>query len=226
MASETSPLYQSILAFEESYAAAKKWVASERQSLIGRAQKGSLDDLEKAVASFTEEASNRLLQPGRDLMATQAFRDATFDQQMGFTRWKTSVAASDGYAAISLVERAILLQKNKRAGIIEAPTALRMNPDRVEGSIGMVAQKLSDGDLEGAIDAYGNSQSSIIKHAQIETIIASELEGSHRTEAMRIVGDKDTCDYCKGLAGYWTTQLWTLRHFHSSCTCKLVTRPI
>jgi hypothetical protein len=217
-------MYEEVRAFEDSYAEAKSWLKSKQSSMISRARTSDLTELEKEVADFTATTTGKLLEPGKTLMLTEAFRQASFNQQMGFTRFKTSTAAADGYAAISLVQRAITLQKNKRDGIISKPTALRMDPERIEGSIGMVAEKLSSGDLDGAVAAYSDSQDSIIKHSQIETILAAERENGPSMEAMRIVGNGDTCSYCKSLAGYWTVQIWTLRHFHNDCTCRIVTR--
>lgn len=217
-------MYEEIQAFEVAYAESRKWVNSKQSSLIALTRTRNLDELELEVAAYSSEASQRMLAPGRELMATDAFSAATFDQKMGFTRFKTSKAAGDTYQSVSLVQRAISLQKNKQEGIIQSPTALKLGPARVEGSIGMVAEKLSDGDLQSAIDAYGNSQESLIKHAQIETIMASAIPGGAILQAMRIVGPGETCSYCRGLAGYWTPQLYTLRHFHNGCDCKIVTR--
>lgn len=219
-------MFEEINSFDESYGEAKKWMKSEQARLIARAQKGDLDDLELEVAVYTDELSKRLIEPGRVLMATEAWRQASFKEWMGFTRFRMTQAAPDGYASVSLVQRAISLQKNKRAGVIELPKALKMDAQRTEASIGMVAEKLTgDPDFQGAIDSYANSQESIIKHSQIETIIASQKdERNTKIEAMRIVGDGDTCKYCRGLAGYWTPQLYTLRHFHNGCKCKIVTR--
>lgn len=214
--------------FEESYKDSQSSIQSEKRKLLAAVREGDIDNIERNLAVFTSKATDLLTKPGYDLMISEEFEALSYKQKMGITRFKLSGAASVGYEAVSEVERAILLERNKQAGIIRAPQKLIVAEARINSSVGYVAKLLSGkegpGSTAEAARGYKASQSSIIKHAQVETAIYANQEAGGLLEGMRVSSGRETCSYCDGISGYWTAELNRLRHFHSDCDCKLITR--
>ena len=214
--------------FEEAFKGSQSEIQSEKRKLLSAVRSGDVDTIERNLATFTSKATGLLTTTGYNLMLSEQFEALSFKQKMGITRFKLSGAASVGYEAVSEVERAILLERNKMAGIIRAPQKLIVATARINSSVGYVAKLLSGkegaGSTAEAARGYRASQSSIIKHAQVETAILSSQKPGGLLEGMRITSGKEDCSYCESLSGYWTAEINRLRHFHSDCDCRLITK--
>lgn len=221
-------LSQQIRYFDARYDDAKKLVSAEEWSLRQMVKAGRFSEVENSLEPFSNRSADILSGPARDFMATDAFQAATFSQKMGLSRFRFMSSIDYGYAAVSAIEAAILLERNRQSGVIRIPPVLALSKDRQDGLLGTMAQNYGDGqDISKAISAHEFNQQQVMKDAQTDTIKANnKLARKPIVQAMRILSGSDHCSFCVSHAGYWTIDIDSVSGFHNACRCKIITRSL
>lgn len=204
-------------------------VASIRRRAIDLAREGEFDRAFEALEDLNQVLGEKLGEAASALVDREEFQVLSEANKRSVTRQILAPSAEQGNAVSAQVTREVLIEVNKASGVFRLPPIPKLLwPDSVNYHVDRVVKSIeasSDGggvNLERAIDY-------LVKNGGTKMI---EDNGSmlgkrgYTVEFYRTAGFSDTCDWCLGAAGFWTTEYEAVSRWHSQCRCILKSRVV